>query len=564
MKRFPLRPRLLVTVSLVALLLPGCASKSNNLKALTPEPRFGAASEEAAKGGRSKKEKQASPGSRYDTLWERMFSLYALPNVEHRAIDREVSWFINHPDYLKRAQRRAEPFLYTIVRQLEKQKMPGELALLPIVESAFQPHAVSPARAAGIWQFIPETGRRYGLKRSRSYDGRRDVYASTRAAIKYLKKLNNDFNGDWLLAVAAYNCGEGAVAKAIQRNEARNLPTDFWSLDLPEETKAYVPRLLAVSKVFANADKYAIDLHYIPNEAIFKPVKVSSQLDLALAADAADMSLEQMLELNPGFKHQHTDIEGSYRLFVPADKSRKFKKELARLAMGGQFDARPEASGETGKFEFGRRESSGPSADDAADQASARSERKPATTGDGSGDAYPSSRSERASAKRLNREDRWQEVEVGERNGSHVVVRLRDGTRLRDAPMREHERADQTAKGKRGRNEGPSLSNKGKHGGKADDWKVMADSARSRSEPSHDGQGGGSKEKHGLLRLSDQRHGSGINASQSIRHTVKPGETLFAISQRFGVSVADLRKWNGVKENKIEAGRNIKVSAGKD
>jgi membrane-bound lytic murein transglycosylase D len=548
-------------MSLVALLLPGCASKPSNLKASIPEPRLGAVSEDP---GKPKKGKQASPGSQYDTLWERIFSLYALPKVEHRSVDREVSWFINHPDYLKRAQRRAEPFLYTIVRQLEKHKMPGELALLPIVESAFQPHAVSPARAAGIWQFIPETGRRYGLKRSRSYDGRRDVYASTRAAIKYLKKLNNDFNGDWLLAVAAYNCGEGAVAKAIQRNEARNLPTDFWSLDLPEETKAYVPRLLAVSKVFANADKYAVDLHYIPNEAIFKPVKVSSQLDLALAADAADMSLERMLELNPGFKHQHADIEGPYRLFVPADKSRKFKKELARLAMGGQFDSRPSAYSESGSREFGSENSPEAVTEDAADPARGRFERRPAASSYASEHAYSSNYPERVSAKDLTRSERWQNGAGGSREGSGVVAHLRDGTRLRDAFGREHGNEGRTAKGKRGSGEGAGDSKKGKHGRKGEDWNVTADSAHSRAAASQDERGIRSKEKHAISRLSDERHGGGIKASQSIRHTVKPGETLFAISQRFGVSVADLRKWNGVKENKLEAGRNIKVSAGKD
>ncbi|QXP84299.1 LysM peptidoglycan-binding domain-containing protein [Methylococcus sp. Mc7] len=556
MTRFPPHPRLLVAMSLVALLLPGCASKPSNLKASIPEPRLGAASENP---GKPKKGKQASPGSQYDTLWERMFSLYALPKVEHRSVDREVSWFINHPDYLKRAQKRAEPFLYTIVRQLEKQKMPGELALLPIVESAFQPHAVSPARAAGIWQFIPETGRRYGLKRSRSYDGRRDVYASTRAAIKYLKKLNNDFNGDWLLAIAAYNCGEGAVAKAIQRNEARNLPTDFWSLDLPEETKAYVPRLLAVSKVFANADRYAVDLHYIPNEAIFKPVKVSSQLDLALAADAADMSLERMLELNPGFKHQRTDIEGSYRLFVPADKSRKFKKELARLAMGGQFESRPEAYGETAKRDFGRQDLPYAATEDAADPDSGGLGRKSAKPGRGSEYAYSTSYPGRASASEPNLGERRRDVE----EGSSVVAHLRDGTRLRDSLGKERGHEAKAAKGTRGRDEerGGLSARKGTHGRKDEERTGMADSSsRSRAEAARDGR----KEKQAAAKVSERKQGNGIKASQFTRHTVKPGETLFAISQRFGVSVADLRKWNGVKENKLEAGRNIKVSAGKD
>ncbi|MGI2324104.1 MULTISPECIES: lytic transglycosylase [Methylococcus] len=562
MKRFPFRPRLLVTVSLVALLLPGCASKPNNLKPSMPEPRLGVASENP---GKPKKGKQASSGSQYDTLWERMFSLYALPQVEHRSVEREVSWFINHPDYLKRAQKRAEPFLYTIVRQLEKQKMPGELALLPIVESAFQPHAVSPARAAGIWQFIPETGRRYGLKRSRSYDGRRDVYASTRAAIKYLKKLHNDFNGDWLLAIAAYNCGEGAVAKAIQRNEARNLPTDFWSLDLPDETKAYVPRLLAVSKVFANADKYAIDLHYIPNEAIFKPVKVSSQLDLALAADAADMSLERMLELNPGFKHPHADIEGSYRLFVPADKSRKFKKELARLAMSGQFDSRPPADEGDGSTGFGHRGSLETATEDDAAPGRERSVRKPVVSGYGAEYAVPSRSAERGGpAKDSSRSERWQSVETPSRGGSAVVAHLRDGSRLRDVWGREHGQEDKSLKGNRRPDERLGLSSKANPNRKEGGRKVAGGSALSREEALREERGDRGKEKHAISIPFDERHGGGIKASQSIRHTVKPGETLFAISQRFGVSVADLRKWNGVKENKLEAGRNIRVSAGKD
>ncbi|WP_232470439.1 MULTISPECIES: transglycosylase SLT domain-containing protein [Methylococcus] len=493
MKRFPFRPRLLATMSLVVLLLPGCANKPNNLKPSVPEPRLGAASENP---GKPKKGKQASPGSQYDTLWERMFSLYALPQVEHRLVDREVSWFINHPDYLKRAQKRAEPFLYTIVRQLEKQKMPGELALLPIVESAFQPHAVSPARAAGIWQFIPETGRRYGLKRSRSYDGRRDVYASTRAAIKYLKKLHNDFNGDWLLAIAAYNCGEGAVAKAIQRNEARNLPTDFWSLDLPEETKAYVPRLLAVSKVFANADKYAIDLHYIPNEAIFKPVKVSSQLDLALAADAADMSLERMLELNPGFKHPRADIEGSYRLFVPADKSRKFKKELARLAMSGQFESHLPADETEGSPGTGRRSSPDTVMLDAADPARDRSGRKSAASAYTAEIAVPSRYPEWGSAKDWNRRERWQSAEMGSQAG--VIAHLRDGSRPQNVLGVGHEA--KTRKGKRGLDDGLGPSRQGNPGRKNDIRNVAAESALSREEASHDERTARTKEKYTVSR----------------------------------------------------------------
>lgn len=279
------------------------------------------------------KSKKASRGSQYDTLWDRLFALYALPPIDHPDIDRELSWFANHPAYLERAQNRAEPFLYSIVKLVEKRNVPGEIALLPIVESAFQPNVVSPAKAAGIWQFIPSTGTNYGLKRSHSYDGRRDVYASTKAAIKYLKKLHGDF-GDWLLAIAAYNCGEGAVGRAIKRNQAAGLPTDFWSLNLPQETRAYVPKLLAVSRLFADAEKYGISLKDLPNMAKYKPVKVSNQLDLALAADAAGISLDKLYELNPGFRGQIADVDGSYHLYIPAEKkAADFRQEIERLSL---------------------------------------------------------------------------------------------------------------------------------------------------------------------------------------------------------------------------------------
>jgi membrane-bound lytic murein transglycosylase D len=332
-----------------------------------------------AKAGRKKK---VSRGSQYDTLWDRLFALYALPNIDHPDIDRELNWFASHPGYIERAQNRAEPFLYSIVKLVETKNVPGEIALLPIVESAFQPHVVSPARAAGIWQFIPSTGHNYGLKKSRSYDGRRDIYASTKAAIKYLKKLNNDF-GDWLLAIAAYNCGEGNVAKAVRRNQAMGLPTDFWSLNLPQETRAYVPRLLAVARLFADSEKYGISLKDMPNAAMYKPVKVSNQLDLALAADAAGISLDKLYELNPGFKGQIADLDGSFHLYIPADKkAAEFRQEVERLHQERKPFSRSLVSGEEiptepAPFEnfrkdFAKRSSSGADGDERSGGSSSR------------------------------------------------------------------------------------------------------------------------------------------------------------------------------------------------
>jgi len=313
---------LLIVLSTVA----GCSR--NEVK---KGPNIPDSAEAESTQGKAARKKKPSRGSQYDTLWDRLFALYALPHIEHPDIDRELNWFANHPGYLERAQNRAEPFLYSIVKLVETKNVPGEIALLPIVESAFQPHVVSPARAAGIWQFIPSTGTNYGLKHNHSYDGRRDIYASTKAAIKYLTKLHGDF-GDWLLAIAAYNCGEGNVSRAVKRNLAQGLPTDFWSLNLPQETRAYVPRLIAVARLFADSEKYGISLKDMPNAAIYKPVKVSNQLDLALAADAAGISLDKLYELNPGFKGQIADLDGSFHLYIPADKkAADFRQEVERL-----------------------------------------------------------------------------------------------------------------------------------------------------------------------------------------------------------------------------------------
>lgn len=333
--------------------------------------------------GRAGKKKKLSRGSQYDTLWDRLFALYALPKIEHPDIDRELNWFANHPAYLERAQNRAEPFLYSIIKLVETKDVPGEIALLPIVESAFQPHVVSPARAAGIWQFIPGTGHHYGLKKSRYYDGRRDVYASTKAAIKYLKKLHGDF-GDWLLAIAAYNCGEGNVSRAVKRNEAAGLPTDFWSLNLPQETRAYVPKLLAVARLFADAEKYGISLKDLPNVAVYKPVKVSNQLDLALAADAAGISLDKLYELNPGFKGQIADLDGSFHLYIPAEKkAAEFRQEVERLHQerkplirgfsGGEELPTEPAPFEGFRKEFARKSVSSQANDDRSDESASSS-----------------------------------------------------------------------------------------------------------------------------------------------------------------------------------------------
>ena len=269
--------------------------------------------------------------SRHNTIWDRMLSLYAMPEYNNERIDRELRWYLNHPDYIARIQERAAPYMHLILDEIEAKNLPGELALLPAVESAFIPEAYSRSAASGLWQFIPSTGRLYGLEQNSWYDGRRDVYASTVAATTFLKDLGEEFNGDYCLALASYNYGKGNVGKAIMRNEYMGMSADYWSLSLPKETMDYVPRLLAVAKLFANAEMYNIKLQNIPNKPYCEVVNVGTQLDLDKAAELANTPLGHIMKLNPGFKKATTSPFGPHQLLIPKDRVTSFKKNLAQL-----------------------------------------------------------------------------------------------------------------------------------------------------------------------------------------------------------------------------------------
>ncbi len=274
--------------------------------------------------------KTRSHPSTYATVWEHLFSLYALPEVDNKQVENEVQRYLKHPEYLSKIQQRAEPYLYFILEQIEAKKIPGELALLPIVESAFRPQALSKSKASGLWQFMPATGRFFGLKQNWWYDGRKDVYTSTQAATTYLKQLGNVFDDDWFLALAAYNAGKGNIRKAIRKNKEKDLPTDYWSLPLRQETKTYVPRLLAIAKILANAERYNIPLLDIPNAPHFEVVHINSQIDLSIAAKMADTSLDDFFILNPAFKRSATAPDGPFHLLIHTDKTEVFKAKLAK------------------------------------------------------------------------------------------------------------------------------------------------------------------------------------------------------------------------------------------
>jgi peptidoglycan lytic transglycosylase D len=270
--------------------------------------------------------------AQYADLFDRMRAGFKLDDADRAAVDQQLNWFASHPEYLERAFGRAELYLYHIVTELEARGMPLEIALLPVVESAFEPYAYSRARASGLWQFIPDTGSRYGLKQDWWYDGRRDVVESTRAALDYLQSLHDEFNGDWLLAIAAYNCGEMAVEHALDVNRAKGKPLDFWSLKLPKETKAYVPKLLAMRRLVSNPEAYDISISPIPNQPYFSRVETHGQIDLKLAAEIAGVTDEELYELNPAFHRWATDPSGPHFLLLPVDGAQVFKQNISQLS----------------------------------------------------------------------------------------------------------------------------------------------------------------------------------------------------------------------------------------
>ncbi|MGD8976165.1 MAG: LysM peptidoglycan-binding domain-containing protein, partial [Gammaproteobacteria bacterium] len=268
---------------------------------------------------------------RQPDLLSRLATELQLQDIQRPAIDRQRSWFARHPEYLDRVFERGAPYLPYITRELQRRGMPADLALLPIVESAYDPFAYSHGRAAGLWQMIPGTARRFGIKQNWWYDGRRDVLDSTRAALDYLEFLHKNFDGDWLLAIAAYNSGEGTVGRAIRRNRAKGKPTDFWNLRLPRETSAYVPKLLALSQLVADPASFGLSLPEIDDREYFASVELDGQMDLALLAELAGISLDEFYSLNPGYNRWATDPDGPHRAVVPAAAAPQLAEAVSSL-----------------------------------------------------------------------------------------------------------------------------------------------------------------------------------------------------------------------------------------
>ncbi len=322
--------------TLLVLMLAACASQGPTTSSNTtaPNPATQQAVADALRNTASAKEtinvdqgsvdQLTSPDA---DLWARIRRGFQMPDLQSDLVDMQVNWYAQRPDYVARMTERSQKYLYHIVEELEERHMPTELALLPFIESAYNPQALSVAKAAGMWQFVPGTGRTYNLKQNMWQDERRDVLASTSAALDYLSRLHDMF-GDWQLALAAYNWGEGNVQRAIARNEAAGLPTDYADLRMPNETRNYVPKLQAVKNIVMNPQAYGLALPTIPNHPYFVTVTTAHDIDVDIAAKLANMTPDEFRSLNPSFKKPVILGATQPQILLPFDNASAFEHNL--------------------------------------------------------------------------------------------------------------------------------------------------------------------------------------------------------------------------------------------
>jgi membrane-bound lytic murein transglycosylase D len=465
------------------------------------------------------REWQHHNGEDYDDLFDRMRAGFAFDEVQEPAIDQQLAWFEHNPDYLERVFQRAQRYLYHVVTEVEARGMPLEFALLPVVESAYEPFAYSTSRAAGLWQFIPDTGRRFGLRQNWWYDGRRDVIESTRAALDYLQALHDQFDGDWLLAIAAYNVGENTVARELDYNRAHGKPTDFWHLTLPAETRAYVPKLLAMKRLMAEPERYGLEFAAILNEPYFAVINTDSQIDLKIAAQLASASYDELVALNPGYNRWATDPEGPHRMLVPIDNADGFEAALSTLS--------PDERVRFAVHEVARRETLAMIAKQYGTSAAVIAkinDLKGGTVTPGESLKIPQISGELPdkvllAASRVDRPEAF-----GGRKQHQIVYRVRAGETLSSIARRHGLPVGTLAR----------LNNMG-----AADALV--------------------KGQRLVIKASARRYrDEGVRSGRRVLYTVHRGDTIFSISRQFQVSVPQLKSWNGLNQHhQIRAGQRL-------
>jgi membrane-bound lytic murein transglycosylase D len=463
-----------------------------------------------------------------DDIWSRLRKGFRLHQPLHPRIEREIKWYASHPAHISRIQERAAPLIHFILEEAEKRNMPTEVVLLPVVESAFQPFAYSPGRAAGLWQFIPSTGRHYGLKQNWWYDGRRDIIASTHAALDFLQHLARTFDGDWELALAAYNSGSGTVSRSIRKNRKKGKETNFWSLKLPKETQDYVPRLLAISKIIENPSIYGITLDPIPNRPQIGTVDIGGQLDLALAAEMAEMSIKEIYRFNPAYNRWATAPDGPHRLMLPLEKIPTFQVALERLAPSQRV----------------------------------RWKRYKIKEGDSLGVIAREHNTTLSLLKKINK-IKGNQI----RAGKHLLIPV-------SSKGRHHYAYSATQRKQRIKNtprKGNRLTHTVEHGDslwdiarahKVNHRKLAKWNGMAPGDTLHLGQElviwSKSKTVQSSIQIPNIDQ-TPFNSQSTISYRVRKGDSLARIAQRFNVRVTDLRRWNRLPSKYLQPGQRIKL-----
>ncbi|MCW8982441.1 MAG: LysM peptidoglycan-binding domain-containing protein [Gammaproteobacteria bacterium] len=464
-------------------------------------------------------------------LWSEVQAGLQLTDYNHKRVTQQLNWYTKNQSYLDRVADRATPYLYILVEEAKRRNIPLEIALLPVVESAFKPFAYSHGRAAGLWQFIPGTGKRFGLKQTWWYDGRRDVVEATHAAYDYLEYLNKLYDGDWLLSLAAYNAGEGNVRKAVRKNKKRGRKTDFWSLDLPDETKAYVPKLLAISKLIRNPVAHGIVLKSIPYEPHLQIVNTESQIDLDLAAELAELSTEQIYRYNPAFNRWATDPDGPHHLLLPKDKAQIFTANLANYPKNERIKWK--------RHKVRNGEVLGTIAkkyNTTVKMLKKVNKIKSNNIRVGKSIVIPVARKSLDRYK-LSAGERLKKIQTVKRSGNRVEIRVAKGDTFWDIAQKYNVSSSSIAKWN-----GMSPRDPLRLGQKLVIWTKK-------------------KQDVSAINPATFKHPFESNTRQRVGYTVRNGDSLARIAQKFRVSIKNLKRWNSKLNNSkyLQPGQRITV-----
>jgi membrane-bound lytic murein transglycosylase D len=482
-----------------------------------------------------------------DDLWQRIKSGYAMPDSTSNLVGRHENWYSSRPDYVKRMVERSQRYLFHIVEEVEKRGMPTEIALLPMIESAYNPQAYSSGRASGIWQFIPSTGKHFGLRQDWWVDNRRNITFATDAALTYLQKLHTMF-GAWDLALAAYNAGEGTVGRAIEKNKKLGLPTDYESLNLPPETKNYVPKLQAIKNLMTNPGNYGLKIQTIANTPYFAKVSAPAQIDAHLASKLAEITDSEFLALNPSYNRPViTGGDGKHELLLPIMAAQSFRTNLAGynkpLVSWKTYFAKRGERMESIASKFGIKLGQLRDVNDLPNQKKIRNSSTILVpiNSDAVNTAKVAVADTRTSITGSDVVKETSKEVNSEQNSANIDLASADSkvSRQDEAPPSKQHRVKK----------GESLQSIAKHY----DTSVKEIMALNSLKNKH------VKTGQLLMIASAPPSKESVNTVKiaTRTYTVKPGDTVYSIAQKHAISVADIKRWNSNMSDQIQPGQKL-------